>query len=117
MFCAGLRSAGLFLCVRRAEGNGSRVWGSRSGILTVRVGVSLRVLPRRAAEGDGGNAADKVAGLLLDCLPLVVLRGAGGAIVTSQDTGLGLLNAASAAVDQGDGGRREEVIPGRWIDD
>lgn len=114
---ARLRPAGLFLCVCRAESNGSRVRSGVSGILAVRVGISLRVLPCGAAEGDGGNAADKVAGLLLDGLPLVVLRGAGGAIVTSQDPRLGLLDAACAAVHQSDGGGREEVISRGRVDD
>lgn len=78
--------------------NGNRCW-IRSSIsrTTFVLGVTraiVRMLACRTAQRDRSYAVDKITGLLLHGLALVVLCGTCGAVVGAQNTGFGLLYAA-----------------------
>lgn len=75
------------------------------------------MLTRRAADGHGSDAVDKVGSLGLDRLALVILGRTGGAVVRSEDAGHGLLHAARRSAHQGNGRGREEGGAAGGVDD
>lgn len=101
MLGSWLAPGGGVLSIGSADCYGSRI---RSGIcrifLLIAIGLTLWVFACCAAECNGGNAVDKVAGFLFDCFALVVLGCPCSTVMAPQNTSLGFLNAARLCIDE-----------------
>lgn len=70
-----------------------------------------------AAESDGRDTVEEVAGFLLNRLTLVVLRRPCRAVVATQDASLGFLDAPCLSIHKGERCRRKEEVPRRRVRD
>lgn len=99
----------LCLVLRHCYSRGYRIWlGHPVGDVTlISLGLACWILSCHGVHSDGADTSHEVAGLILHCLALVILRCSSGCIGGAKNTSLWFCDAAGAEVDQGKGCRWE----------